>query len=95
MSTERENEALLRYWFEEVWNKKQPELIAQLFAPDSVAHGMGPNGTDLNALSAVTRRRIDETVSASRNFAGCCRKTRYQHLPRMRRSLCLPCPAGP
>lgn len=47
MSTERENEAHLSYWFEEVWNKKQPHLINQMFAPDSIAHGMGPNGTDL------------------------------------------------
>src|SRR5215472_15727195 len=47
MSTVRENEAHLRTWFEEVWNKKQPELIPQFFEPNSIAHGMGPNGTDL------------------------------------------------
>jgi steroid delta-isomerase-like uncharacterized protein len=55
MSTERENEARLRYWFEEVWNKKQPQLIAELFAPDSVAHGMGPNGTDLRGPEAFRK----------------------------------------
>ena len=52
MSIEHENEKLLRFWFEEVWNKKQPELIAELFAPDSIAHGMGPNGTDLHGPAA-------------------------------------------
>lgn len=52
MSTEHENEALLRYWFEEVWNKKQPQRIPELFAPDSIAHGMGPNGTDLRGPDA-------------------------------------------
>ncbi|GAB4458736.1 MAG: hypothetical protein OHK0029_20330 [Armatimonadaceae bacterium] len=41
-----DNEALLRYWIEEVWNKKRPEVIDELFAPHCKAHGMGPDGTD-------------------------------------------------
>jgi|SRR5579871_4153464 len=52
MSTERENEAIFRYWFEEVWNKKQREKITELFAPEGVAHGMGPNGTALYGPAA-------------------------------------------
>jgi steroid delta-isomerase-like uncharacterized protein len=52
MSTEQENEAMLRAWFEEVWNQKQPEEIPKRFAPDGIAHGMGPNGTDITGPSA-------------------------------------------
>lgn len=42
-----ENEALIRYWVEEVWNNKRAEVIDELFSSDCVARGMGPNGTDL------------------------------------------------
>lgn len=52
MSTERENEALLRRWFEEVWNQKRPERIAELASPNVVVHGLGPNGTDLHGVGA-------------------------------------------
>jgi len=52
VSIERENEALLRCWFEEIWNQKRPERIAELAAPDVIAHGMGPNGTDLRGTGA-------------------------------------------
>jgi steroid delta-isomerase-like uncharacterized protein len=52
VSIERTNEALLRRWFEEIWNRKQPELIAEFMDPDSVAHGMGPNGGDLHGPEA-------------------------------------------
>jgi steroid delta-isomerase-like uncharacterized protein len=36
-----ENEALLRRWFEEVWNKGRSEAIDEMFAPDGIAHGLG------------------------------------------------------
>ena|SRR5579871_2116667 len=52
MSTAQENEALLRLWFEEVWNQKRPERIAELAAPDVIVHGLGPNGTDLHGPGA-------------------------------------------
>lgn len=35
-----ENKALVRRWFEEVWNKGRSEVIAELFAEDGVAHGL-------------------------------------------------------
>jgi len=41
------NEALLRDWFEEVWNDKNAAAIDERMAEDTIAHGMGPNGGDL------------------------------------------------
>jgi steroid delta-isomerase-like uncharacterized protein len=35
-----DNVALLRRWFEEVWNKGRAEAIEELFAQDGVAHGL-------------------------------------------------------
>jgi len=35
-----ENEALVRRWFDEVWNKGRGEAIDEMFAPDGVAHGL-------------------------------------------------------
>lgn len=35
-----ENKALLRRWFEEVWNKGRAEAIDELFAADGTAHGL-------------------------------------------------------
>lgn len=34
------NKALIRRWFEEVWNKGRVEAIADMFAADCVAHGL-------------------------------------------------------
>ena len=48
-----ENKALIRRWFEEVWNKGHADAIAEMFAEDGIAHGLsddvakplrGPNG---------------------------------------------------
>ena len=36
----KENDALIRRWFEEVWNKGREEAIDELFAEDGVAHGL-------------------------------------------------------
>jgi steroid delta-isomerase-like uncharacterized protein len=55
MSTEQDPEVLMRQWFEEIWNKKQPELIPEMLGADAVAHGMGPNGTDLYGPEAFTQ----------------------------------------
>jgi steroid delta-isomerase-like uncharacterized protein len=39
-----ENKALLRRWFEEVWNKGRAEAIDELFAGDGTAHGLADAG---------------------------------------------------
>ncbi|HLK62603.1 MAG TPA: ester cyclase [Bryobacteraceae bacterium] len=36
-----ENKALIRRWFEEVWNQGREEVIEELRAPDSVGIGLG------------------------------------------------------
>ena len=44
----KENDALIRRWFEEVWNKGRAEAIDELFAADGVAHGLeGTAGGEL------------------------------------------------
>ena len=44
----QENKALLRRWFEEVWNKRRPEAIDEMFAEDGIAHGLSDDeGTPL------------------------------------------------
>lgn len=35
-----ENNALIRRWFEEVWNKGREEAIDEMFAEDGIAHGL-------------------------------------------------------
>ncbi|HUS11421.1 MAG TPA: ester cyclase [Pyrinomonadaceae bacterium] len=35
-----ENKALVRRWFEEVWNKGRSEAIEEMFAADGIAHGL-------------------------------------------------------
>lgn len=35
-----ENKALVRRWFEEVWNKGRAEAIEEMFAPEGIAHGL-------------------------------------------------------
>jgi steroid delta-isomerase-like uncharacterized protein len=40
-----ENKALMRRWFEEVWNRGRAEAIDELFAADGVAHGLGGEGS--------------------------------------------------
>lgn len=34
------NEALIRRWFEEVWNKGRAEAVDEMFAEDAIAHGL-------------------------------------------------------
>jgi len=36
-----ENKALVRRWFDEVWNQGSADAIDDLFAADGVAHGLG------------------------------------------------------
>jgi steroid delta-isomerase-like uncharacterized protein len=47
----KENRALIRRWFKEVWDKGRAEAIDEMFAPAGVAHGLsgdeavrGPEG---------------------------------------------------
>ena len=35
-----DNKALVRRWFEEVWNKGREEAIEEMFAADGIAHGL-------------------------------------------------------
>ena len=39
-STLEANKALVRRWFEEVWNKGRTEAIDEMFAADGIAHGL-------------------------------------------------------
>lgn len=36
----KENVAVLRRWFEEVWNKGRADAIDEMFAEDGIAHGL-------------------------------------------------------
>jgi steroid delta-isomerase-like uncharacterized protein len=36
----RENDALIRRWFEEVWNQGRAEAIDELLAEDAIVHGL-------------------------------------------------------
>jgi steroid delta-isomerase-like uncharacterized protein len=45
-----ENVALVKRWFEEVWNQKRSGTIRELLAADCVAHGTGENGEDLHGV---------------------------------------------
>ena len=43
-----ENKALIRRWFEEVWNKGREEAIDEMFAEDGIAHGLADeSGEDM------------------------------------------------
>lgn len=43
-----ENQALIRRWFEEVWNKGREEAIDEMFAEDGIAHGLADeSGEDM------------------------------------------------
>jgi steroid delta-isomerase-like uncharacterized protein len=38
--TLEENKALVRRWFEEVWNKGRADAVAEMLAEDAVVHGL-------------------------------------------------------
>ena len=44
MNSVEKNKDLSRRWFEEVWNKRRPEAIEEMFAADGIAHGLEPLG---------------------------------------------------
>ena len=41
-----DNKALVRRWFEEVWNNGRVEAIDELMGPRCVVHGLGPGTMD-------------------------------------------------
>ena len=41
-----QNKALIRRWFEEVWNEGRADAIAELFADDGVAHGLSDDAAN-------------------------------------------------
>ena len=41
------NKALVRQWFEEVWNQQREEMIDKLRAPDSIAVGLGHGNAEV------------------------------------------------
>jgi steroid delta-isomerase-like uncharacterized protein len=42
-----ENSALIRRWFEEVWNKGRMEAIDEMASPDVIGHGQAQHDTDI------------------------------------------------
>lgn len=43
----QENSALIRRWFEEVWNNGRMEAIDEMAAPDIIGHGQAQHDTDI------------------------------------------------
>jgi steroid delta-isomerase-like uncharacterized protein len=43
----QENSAVIRRWFEEVWNKGRMEAIDEMASPDIVGHGQAQHNTDI------------------------------------------------
>lgn len=43
----QENSALIRRWFEEVWNKGRMEAIDEMASPDAIGHGQAQHDTDI------------------------------------------------
>ena len=41
------NVALMKRWFEEVWNQRRKSTITELFAPNGISHGVDENGADM------------------------------------------------
>jgi len=63
MSKAHENEALIRRWFEEVWNQKRPDRIPEFMDADGIAHGMGPDVAPLRGPEAF-RQAYDTFTGA-------------------------------
>jgi steroid delta-isomerase-like uncharacterized protein len=43
----QENSALIRRWFEEVWNNGRMEAIDEMASPDVIGHGQAQHHTDI------------------------------------------------
>jgi steroid delta-isomerase-like uncharacterized protein len=57
---ENANTAVIRRWFEEVWNQRRLETIDELLAPDAVAHDLGGPGASTHGPAAF--RKAAETL---------------------------------
>ena len=49
------NKALMRRWFEEVWNKGRAEAITEMMAEDCINHGLSEDGEPLRGASGFLR----------------------------------------
>jgi steroid delta-isomerase-like uncharacterized protein len=49
---ENENTAIIRRWFEEVWNQRNLETIDELLHPEGVAHDLGGQGATVKGPAA-------------------------------------------
>ena len=47
-----DGKAMVRRWFEEVWNQGREETIDELFAADGVAHGLSEEGVQVRGPEA-------------------------------------------
>ena len=45
---EATNKAIVRRWFDEVWNKRQEASVDKLFAPHAVAYGLGDGDMEVH-----------------------------------------------
>ena len=45
--TENSNTAIVRRWFEEVWNQRRLDTIDELFAPEAIAYDLGGAGASV------------------------------------------------
>ncbi len=43
----QENSALIRRWFDEVWNHGRIEAIDEMASPDVIGHGQAQHDTDV------------------------------------------------
>jgi len=61
----QENSALIRRWFEEVWNNGRMEAIDEMASPDAIGHGQAQHDTDIGlkefrAFAADLRRAFPD-----------------------------------
>jgi predicted ester cyclase len=49
---ENDNTAIVRRWFEEVWNRRRLETIDELLDPDAVAYDLGGAGATTRGIAA-------------------------------------------
>ncbi len=61
----QENSALIRRWFEEVWNKGRMEAIDEMASPDAIGHGQAQHDTDIG-LKEFRTLAVDLRTALSR-----------------------------
>ena len=86
MQKERDNAALMRRWFEEVWNKGSEDAIDEMFADEGVANGLvdesgealrGPSGfkpffRKFREAFPEVEGTVEDTVSEGDRVAARC-----------------------